>query len=100
MKTKTWKIGEYAVGGVITVQITYDTIIVINKEWDYSAGSNRGSNQSKAKELTRKMVLIDEPGAYMDIDKFLNNITTYYYAEKILDWITENSRLTPNMYWI
>jgi hypothetical protein len=53
MATKTFKIGEYAKGGIITVEITGKVIVVIGKEWDFSTGSRRSSDQSNAKEFTR-----------------------------------------------
>ena len=53
MAEKTWKLGEVCQGGVITVQTTKTQVKVIAKEWDYSKGSNRGSDQSGAKEFNR-----------------------------------------------
>ena len=53
MATKTFKIGEYCKGGVITVETTAKKVAVIAKDWDFSAGSKKGSNQSNAKEWNR-----------------------------------------------
>lgn len=87
MKTKTWKIGEYAKGGIITVKITGETVVVIGKEWDFSAGSNRGSNQSNAKEFTRGTVRSTDWNSYRELYNFLSDLTTPYYADTILKWI-------------
>lgn len=86
-KTKTWKIGEYCKGGVITVEITGKVIHVIGKDWDMSAGSNRGSNQSNAKEFIRETVKSNEDNAYHKLYEFLTDLTTHYYAEEVIKWI-------------
>lgn len=87
MSTKTFKIGEYAKGGVITVEITGKLIVIIGKEWDFSTGSRRSSNQSNAKEFTRGSCMADEYNAYRKIEDFLNDLTTCGHADKIIDWI-------------
>lgn len=87
MKTKTWKIGEYCKGGIITVEITGKVITVIGKDWDTSAGYNKASNQSKAKEFTRGTCESMDPRSYWLLYNFLNDLTTHYYADKILVWI-------------
>lgn len=97
MTTKTWKIGEYAKGGVITVEIHGKVIIVIGKDWDTKAGYNKGSNQSNAKEFTRGTVTADDGNAYRKLDDFLNDLTTSYYADKIIEWIRTKVTL-PNWF--
>ena len=87
MATKTWKIGEYCKGGIITVEITGKLIAVIGKEWDYSKGSSRGSNQSGAKEWARGTTLANDSNAERHIDNFLNDLTTSYYSDQVMQWI-------------
>jgi len=97
MTTKTWKIGEYALGGVITVKINENTITVIGKDWDISQGTGRGSNQSKAKEFYRNEFIADSmnenwysggmPGWEYQLNLALQYLTTDYYAGKIVDWV-------------
>ena len=53
MKTKTFKIGEYCKGGIITVEIRGKKIAIIGKEWDHSKGTRRSSDQKGAKEFDR-----------------------------------------------
>ena len=77
MKSKTWKLGEVCQGGVITVDITNTEVSVIAKEWDYSTGSNKSSDQSKAKEFNRKTVKNNEYGSYYVLNMFLNEICVY-----------------------
>ena len=89
MATKTWKIGESARGGVITVDVTKTKVTIIGKEWDMSAGSTRGSSQSNAKEFTRLTVDTKDSDGERKIDNFLNGLTTSYYAGQIMDWINE-----------
>lgn len=77
MAQKTFKIGEYAVGGIITVRIV-DTVVDINAlDWN-----------------TKRIVMNDQfqiRGVYEpdfhQVDNYLNELTSCYYADKILDWI-------------
>jgi len=94
-KTKTWKIGEYCKGGIITVEITGKVIVVIGKEWDMSTGTRRSSNQSNAKEWTRGVVTADDNHAHRKLDDFLNDLTTSYYAGQVIDWIKTKVELRP-----
>ena len=94
-KTKTWKIGEYCKGGIITVEITGKVIQVIGKEWDMSTGTRRSSDQSKAKEWTRGTVTADENDAHRKLYNFLSDLTTHYYAEQVIDWIRTKVALRP-----
>jgi len=87
MAKKTWKIGEYCKGGIITVEIKNDTVHVIAKDWDTSAGWSKGSNQSNAKEFDRHSVHVDNVKNDYNLVVFLNDLTTHYYAEQVLDWI-------------
>jgi hypothetical protein len=92
MATHTWKIGEYAKGGIITVEITGKVIVVIGKEWDHSKGTRRSSDQSKAKEFTRGTAVATDRGAERKLDDFLCDLTTSYYASVILDWIKTKTK--------
>jgi DNA polymerase III alpha subunit len=97
--TKTWKLGEVAQGGVITVEITGKVITVIGKEWDYSKGSNRNSDQSQAREFTRGTVLADDSESYRKLYDFISDLTTHYYTEQIIDWIKTKVNLSPKWGW-
>ena len=83
MATKTWKIGEYCKGGIITIKTTATKIIVIGKDWDFSKGSNRGSDQSGAEEWTRKEIGITEDNVYRELlqisDPFHSKITGFKF---------------------
>ena len=86
-KTKTWKIGEYCKGGIITVELIGDEVNIIGKEWDYAKGTSKGSNQSNAKEWTRLTLDRTEYNAERRCDMFLFDLTTSYYAGQVLEWI-------------
>ncbi len=45
MATKTFKIGEYCKGGIITVETKGSIVHIIAKEWDMSQGTRKNSNQ-------------------------------------------------------
>lgn len=99
MKTKTWKLGEVCQGGVITVEIKGKTISIIGKEWDFSAGSNRSSDQSKAKEFTRGTFIADHMNIEINIMDFLCDLTTSYHANQIKDWIKSKVEIKGGMFW-
>lgn len=87
--TKTFKIGEYCKGGVITVEIVNKKFIhVIAKDWDMSQGTRRSSNQKNAKEFDRLTV---EVGAMRNIQyevyMFLIDLTHAYYADEVMKYI-------------
>ena len=98
-KTKTWKIGEYAKGGIITVEVQGKVITVIGKDWDMSQGTRRGSNQSNAKEFTRIEVNVEQRDADRQLSMFLNDLTTSYYTDKLMEWIESKSELDKRMLW-
>ena len=99
MATKTFKIGEYAKGGIITVNTTNKLITVIGKEWDYSKGSSKGSNQSNAKEFTRKSFNPDDENCKSELEMFLNDLTTAYYSSNIIRWIETKVNIFKSLFW-
>lgn len=96
MASKTFKLGENAKGGIITVKATAKQISIITKEWDYSKGSNKGSDQSNAKELYRSDFSPSENGVERRMIDVLCEETTSYYAEQILEWIKSKVKLQRN----
>lgn len=74
--TKSFKIGEYAVGGIIKVMITGKVIQI--QALDYNS-----------KEVVQQGTVTTElRSAERQITDFLNDLTSSYYAGKIMDWIT------------
>ena len=92
--TKTWKIGEYCKGGIITAEVSGKVVTIIGKEWDMSAGTRRSSNQSNAKEWTRLSIDATFNDAYRKASDFLCDLTTSYYADEIIKWIETKVKLT------
>lgn len=99
MTTKTFKIGEYCKGGVLTVEIRGKIITVIGKDWDFKAGSTKSSDQSNAKEFTRGTVESTDPQAYRKLYDFLSDLTTHYYAEQVIDWIISKTKVEKRMFY-
>ncbi len=99
MASKTFKIGEYATGGIITAEISGKKVTIICKEWDYSKGTRRGSDQSGAKELMREEKLTTDRSAQNDLERTLTEWTTSYYAGQIMDWIKSKTKFEDNSYW-
>jgi hypothetical protein len=84
MAQKTFKIGEYAIGGIITVRIV-DTIVGINAlDWN-----------TKKVVMNNNFVVKDSffNDPYQEINEYLNELTSFYYAGKILDWIKLNLKI-------
>lgn len=99
MATKTWKLGELARGGVITIETTKTQVKVIAKQWDTSKGFSKGSDQSQAKEWNRLEVNIAEKDSRSKIDWFLSDLTTSYWADEILKWIETKVDLQKSKFW-
>lgn len=82
-KTKTWKIGEECVGGVIQAKVsegTYfpqgTTVKILIKDW-------------KTKEVLNSQVFgrIHESR----LESFLHDMTTSYHASNVMEWVKENA---------
>jgi hypothetical protein len=88
MATKTFKIGEYCVGGIITAEVSKTKITIINKDWDFSTGSRKSSDQSNAKELQRSSFDVNK-SSYDEyaVERYLNVLTSSYYAGEVIKWI-------------
>jgi hypothetical protein len=94
--TKTWKIGEYMQGGVLTIEINGDRIDVVGKEWNFSKGSNKSSDQSGAKEFTRKTFTTNSEFEILD---FLEDLSTSYYADEVMKWIKTKVEFKGEFNW-
>lgn len=78
-KTKTWKIGEECVGGIIQVKISEDKTMV----------GIRNATWGKNETLGARSYRLGRCGH--EIELYLNELTSSYYASKIMDWIKENA---------
>jgi len=96
MATKTFKLGEVCKGGVITVTVSKNTVLIQAKEWDTTQGYSKGSNQSNAKEWNRLEVSTNSSNAERQLDNFLDDLTTSYYTGQIMDWINTKTKFTSN----
>jgi hypothetical protein len=80
MAKKTFKIGEYAKGGIIRVETTNTTAKVECVDF-YT------KEVLDEKTFTNEQIY-DE--GYNPLMKYLNDLTTSFYAEKINDFIEKN----------
>ena len=99
MAKKTFKIGEYCRGGIITVETKGNDVAIIGKEWDYSQGTRRSSNQANAKEWTRLEVDAEEFDADRQMTMFLLDLTTSYYTDEIMKWVESKTKLNKRLFW-
>jgi hypothetical protein len=74
MSTKTFRLGEVAVGGKI--KITTSATIVTVQALDYYTDKEL---QSKSFNLLN--------GSDREIEWYLGDLTTSYYAGKLMDWL-------------
>jgi hypothetical protein len=72
---KMFKIGEYAIGGIIRVEIVKHVISVKALDWNTKKVVNSG------------YVVLTERDASELLQEYLHTLTSSYYAEKILDWV-------------
>lgn len=83
MSTKTFRLGEVCVGGKIKITTTDSQVNV--QALDYYTG----------KEVCSKAFGLSSPS---EIEWYLGDLSTSYYAGKIMDWI--KTKVTfPNRQW-
>ncbi len=99
MKTKTFKIGEYCKGGIITVEVNKNKITVIGKDWDHSAGTRKSSDQSNAKEFQRDVFDAESSNVRRELADCLCDLTTSYYADEVTKWIETKVKLYNDLRW-
>ena len=87
MATKTFKIGEYAKGGIIKVSTTKDKIIISVIDMFGDEG-----------EIAKQTSIYNEHDVSIHcytlerrVSDFLGEITTCYYREKVMKWIKEKT---------
>jgi len=85
MKRKTFKIGEYAVGGKI--QIAYDKKQVIVRALGY-----------KSNEIVSERIFSNTNEVYWVINDYLNELTSSYWAGVILEYVVANTNVTYEMF--
>lgn len=70
--TKQFKIGEYAIGGIIKVSKVKDSVTIQALDWNTK------------KTIRSNFFYLHEQDR---IDEYLNELTSCYYADKLLDYI-------------
>jgi hypothetical protein len=78
MASKTFKIGEYAIGGIIQVRITENVIKIDALDWTTK-------EKIMGREFNAEVLNAD----YEVID-YLNELTSSYYADQVLEFIKKN----------
>lgn len=80
MNFKTFRIGESAVGGIIRVRINMDSIFIQTLDWNTE------------KEVTRNSFPIENESYWLINDR-LHELTSSFYAERIMKFIEENAEI-------
>lgn len=84
MATKQFKIGEYAIGGIIKVDIG-NTISI--KALDYYS-----------KKVVLENTFAKSDSSYWDINDFLNELTSSYYADMIQNYIIDKATIKHQLF--
>jgi len=77
-KRKEFRIGECAIGGII--EVTINGKVVQIRALDYNS----------KKEVMKGTTDTTQRDAYRQIDDFLTELTTYYFTQKVMDYIKGN----------
>jgi len=93
MAKKTFKIGEYAKGGIINVETTKNKIII--KVIDMFGDDGEIASQTSI--FNEHDVKVNCDNLERRVTEFLNEITTSYYTEKIKAWIKDKTGI--NFFW-
>jgi hypothetical protein len=75
MATKTFKIGEYAVGGIIRATVAKKAVKIQALDW------------TTKQVVSERSFTHDFSLSKWDIESYLNDLTSCYYADKVLNWI-------------
>lgn len=85
MASKQFKIGEYAIGGIIKVTTNLTTITI--QALDYN---------SKNEVMSQTFDLDDSN--YWNIKDYLSELTSSYYEDKVMKYIEETTNLQHQMF--
>ena len=72
--TKSFSIGEYAIGGIIKATVSGDKLTIQNLDYN------------SKKEVQSKEFRISQTKEF-DVDMYLTEVSTSYYAGKCMEWI-------------
>lgn len=80
MNLRTFRIGEYAVGGIIRVRINLESIFIQTLDYDTE------------EEVTRNSFPLNDESYWLINDR-LHELTSSFYAERIMKFIEENAEI-------
>ena len=82
--SKQFKIGESAIGGIIVAIIVDNLVTIEARDWNTS------------KVVQEKSIGITDPNARQQVDEYLNELTSSYHAEKVMEYIESKTQLNSN----
>lgn len=85
MASKQFKIGEYAIGGIIKVTIELTTITI--QALDYN---------TKNQVMSQTFELSDS--SYWDMKDYLGELTSSYYTDKVMEYIEKTANVQHQMF--
>lgn len=87
MATKTFNIGEYAIGGRIRVTIQGEVIKIEALDWDTRKVVDSGTTMAGLHNTSYQLV------------NYLYHLTSSYHAENIIEWIGSKVDLNASKVW-
>lgn len=85
--TKTFNIGEYAIGGRIKLTITSSVIRIQALDWN------------SKKVVMESEFNADQSGCDTEIDNYLHELTSSYWADQVMQWINTKIELKKKYLW-
>jgi hypothetical protein len=85
MATKSFKIGEYAIGGIIKVNVDLTTITI--QALDYYS-----------KNVVSENTFDLDDDSYWGMLDYLNELTSSYYADKVMEYIKKTSNISHQIF--
>jgi hypothetical protein len=93
MASKQFKIGEYAVGGIIKVDVSVESVTI--QALDYNTKS---VVQTQTFTLNRSFLGAVDSGKYWAMKDFLNDLTSSYYADKVMEYIETTAHIEHQIF--
>ena len=84
MATKTFKIGEYAVGGIIKVSVNNGLVTIQALDWNTKEIVEQEHFKASIQNLGKMLRFLE------------SDLTSYYYADQIMPWIREQMNVPKN----
>ena len=87
MATKTFKIGEYCVGGILKLETKGNVVTV--KNLDFYSKDVLGWGKFD----------MDNRDSDRELPNYLHDLTTSYYTDKVMDWVKSKIKIDRQLFY-